>query len=90
MPLQGGFVGGEGQVGHVATTTVWIHLVQFTTLLDTANKAHGTAMAAAYSWTDYTPEMPDNDILQRWLALNLSPIHRQRARLSRQEIQVCQ
>ena len=28
-------------------------------------------MAAAYGWTDYTPEMPDDEILRRLLALNL-------------------
>lgn len=29
------------------------------------------AVAAAYGWTDYTPEMPDEEILRRLLALNL-------------------
>jgi len=29
------------------------------------------AVAAAYGWADYTPEMPDEDILKRLLALNL-------------------
>jgi hypothetical protein len=28
------------------------------------------AVAAAYGWTDYTPEMPDEEILRRLLALN--------------------
>jgi hypothetical protein len=28
-------------------------------------------VAAAYGWTDYTPAMPDEEILQRLLALNL-------------------
>ena len=27
-------------------------------------------MAAAYGWTDYTPDMPDEEILGRLLALN--------------------
>ena len=30
------------------------------------------AVAAAYGWTDYTPEMPDAEILRRLLALNLA------------------
>jgi hypothetical protein len=29
------------------------------------------AVAAAYGWRDYTPEMPDEEILRRLLALNL-------------------
>lgn len=29
------------------------------------------AVAAAYGWSDYTPEMPDEEILRRLLALNL-------------------
>jgi len=35
--------------------------------------AHETldqAVAAAYGWDDYTPAMPDEDILRRLLALN--------------------
>ena len=27
--------------------------------------------ANAYGWTDYTPDMPDDEILKRLLALNL-------------------
>ena len=30
------------------------------------------AVAAAYGWTDYTPEMPDTEILRRLLAQNLA------------------
>jgi hypothetical protein len=29
-----------------------------------------TAVAAAYNWTDYTPDMPDDEILRRLLELN--------------------
>jgi hypothetical protein len=29
------------------------------------------AVAAAYGWTDYTPALPDDEILKRLLALNL-------------------
>lgn len=29
------------------------------------------AVAAAYGWTDYTADMPDEEILKRLLALNL-------------------
>ena len=39
--------------------------------LDTAHKALDSAVAAAYGWTDYTPEMPDDEILRRLLSLNL-------------------
>jgi len=28
-------------------------------------------VATAYGWTDYTPEMPDDEILRRLLAMNL-------------------
>lgn len=40
--------------------------------LDMAHKALDTAVAAAYGWSDYTPEMPDEEILKRLLALNLA------------------
>lgn len=30
------------------------------------------AVAAAYGWRDYTPAMPDDEILRRLLALNLA------------------
>jgi type II restriction/modification system DNA methylase subunit YeeA len=39
--------------------------------LDNAHKALDQAVAAAYGWTDYTPGMPDEEILRRLLALNL-------------------
>ena len=39
--------------------------------LDLAHKALDQAVAAAYGWTDYTPDMPDEEILRRLLALNL-------------------
>ena len=39
--------------------------------LDNAHKALDSAVAAAYGWTDYTPEMPDDEILRRLLSLNL-------------------
>jgi hypothetical protein len=39
--------------------------------LDFAHKALDQAVAAAYGWADYTPEMPDDEILRRLLALNL-------------------
>ncbi|MDP1740654.1 DNA methyltransferase [Polaromonas sp.] len=39
--------------------------------LDAAHKELDTAVAAAYGWADYTPEMPDEEILKRLLALNL-------------------
>jgi len=36
-----------------------------------AHEALDAAVAAAYGWTDYTPSMPDDEILRRLLALNL-------------------
>ncbi len=39
--------------------------------LDNAHKTLDAAVAAAYGWNDYTPEMPDEEILRRLLALNL-------------------
>ncbi len=39
--------------------------------LDLAHKQLDQAVAAAYGWTDYAPEMPDDEILRRLLALNL-------------------
>ena len=45
-----------------ATTTEWSA---------NAHQALDAAVAAAYGWDDYTPEMPDEEILRRLLALNL-------------------
>ena len=39
--------------------------------LDLAHKQLDQAVAAAYGWTDYTPETPHEEILRRLLALNL-------------------
>ena len=41
------------------------------TWLAMAHEQLDVAVAAAYGWTDYTPEMPDEEILKRVLALNL-------------------
>jgi hypothetical protein len=35
-----------------------------------AHNALDAAVAAAYGWADYTPSMPDDEILRRLLALN--------------------
>ncbi|MCE9549787.1 MAG: class I SAM-dependent DNA methyltransferase [Betaproteobacteria bacterium] len=40
--------------------------------LDNAHKALDAAVAKAYNWNDYTPDMPDEEILRRLLALNLA------------------
>ncbi|GBL46613.1 hypothetical protein SFMTTN_2428 [Sulfuriferula multivorans] len=40
--------------------------------LDNAHKTLDAAVAQAYGWNDYTPEMTDEEILRRLLALNLS------------------
>lgn len=42
--------------------------------LDNAHKALDVAVAQAYGWNDYTPEMPDEEILRRLLALNLARV----------------
>jgi hypothetical protein len=39
--------------------------------LANAHLALDKAVAAAYGWADYTPDMPDEEILRRLLALNL-------------------
>ncbi len=39
--------------------------------LDAAHKALDAQVAEAYNWPDYTPAMPDEEILKRLLALNL-------------------
>lgn len=39
--------------------------------LDNAHKALDKAVAEAYGWQDYTPEMTDDEILGRLLALNM-------------------
>ncbi|MGB4358885.1 MAG: hypothetical protein WBJ19_00525, partial [Rhodoferax sp.] len=40
--------------------------------LSMAHQQLDQAVAAAYGWTDYTPAMPDDEILKRLLALNLT------------------
>ena len=42
--------------------------------LDNAHKALDAAVAKAYGWNDYTPKMPDEEILRRLLALNLAQV----------------
>lgn len=36
-----------------------------------AHRTLDAAVAAAYGWADYTPAMPDDEVLRRLLALNL-------------------
>ena len=40
--------------------------------LHAAHQTLDEAVAAAYGWADYTPDMPDEEILKRLLALNLA------------------
>ena len=40
--------------------------------LDAAHAELDIAVAEAYGWDDYTPAMPDEEILKRLLALNLA------------------
>ena len=44
--------------------------------LDAAHKALDMAVAHAYGWSDYTADMPDDEILKRLLALNLERSNR--------------
>ncbi len=39
--------------------------------LDNAHKTLDRAVAHAYDWADYTPDMPNEEILRRLLVLNL-------------------
>jgi hypothetical protein len=39
--------------------------------LDNAHKTLDLSVATAYGWADYTPDMPDDEILRRLLKLNL-------------------
>lgn len=45
--------------------------------LDMAHKKLDKAVAAAYGWADYTPEIPDDEILRRLLVLSLEPAARE-------------
>lgn len=45
--------------------------------LDNAHKTLDAAVAAAYGWTDYTPQMADTEILRRLLTLNLTRVSAQ-------------
>ena len=40
-------------------------------MLDSAHKVLDAAVAAAYGWDDYSPDMPDEVILARLLTINL-------------------
>lgn len=44
--------------------------------LEIAHQALDKAVAIAYEWTDYTPDMPDEEVLRRLLALNLERVGR--------------
>ena len=45
---------------------------QRATWLAQTHTALDAAVAAAYGWADYTPALPDEEILRRLLALNLA------------------
>jgi hypothetical protein len=57
--------------------------------LDLAHKALDAAVAAAYGWADYTPEMPDDEILRRLLALNLGGRQSRAAREGNRLVEDC-
>ena len=46
--------------------------------LEDAHRTLDTAVARAYGWDDYTPEMPDEEILRPLLKLNLERAAAQR------------
>ena len=48
--------------------------------LEQAHEALDRAFAPAYGWSDYTPAMPDDEILRRLLALNLQRAEAQAVR----------
>lgn len=47
-------------------------LAQRPAWLAAAHQSLDAAVAAAYGWPDYTPDTPDETLLQRLLALNLA------------------
>ncbi len=55
--------------------------------LEHAHRALDTAVAAAYGWTDYTPDLPAEDLLRRLLALNLESQHLERPAPARRELE---
>ena len=61
----------EGHEKDLAERTLTKLYNQRPAWLDAAHKELDTAGAAAYGWADYTPDMPDEEILKRLLALNL-------------------
>jgi len=57
--------------GNLARRTLTNLYNQRPARLTQAHEALDAAVAAAYGWADYTPAMPDDEILRRLLALNL-------------------
>jgi len=49
----------------------WTHRMPEITPLGMAHSQLDATVTAAYGWTDYSPDMPDEEILKRLLALNL-------------------
>jgi len=45
--------------------------------LEDIHRTLDAAVAHAYGWDDYSPAMPDEEILRRWLKLNLERAARQ-------------
>jgi type II restriction/modification system DNA methylase subunit YeeA len=64
-----GIVGANGR-SPLQTRTLTNLYNQRPAWLANAHRALDEAVAAAYGWMDYTPDMPDEEILRRLLALN--------------------
>ncbi|MES2226950.1 MAG: DNA methyltransferase [Pseudomonadota bacterium] len=60
----------EGHAADLAQRTLTKLYNRRPAWLDDAHRVLDAAVAAAYGWADYTPQMPDDDILRRLLALN--------------------
>ncbi|NVZ08404.1 class I SAM-dependent DNA methyltransferase [Allochromatium humboldtianum] len=60
--------GHEGDLKKRTLTNLYNHPPAW---LTNAHRALDAAVARAYGWEDYTPDLPDDAILQRLLALNL-------------------
>ena len=60
----------DGCESHLAQRTLTKLYNERPAWLVQAHELLDAAVAAAYGWADYTPAMPDDEILRRLLALN--------------------
>jgi hypothetical protein len=71
-PYQDRIVAKHGFEKELAERTLTKLYNQRPAWLSAAHQTLDMAVAAAYGWADYTPAMPDDEILMRLLALNLA------------------